>query len=69
VLVNKSFIFSIYNGETNDLIYASLMNLSANLNYYINCGINLKSYKSFKIIVIDVETNKEIHDELLFLKI
>jgi|688.fasta_scaffold07652_3 FkbM family methyltransferase len=69
VLVNKSFIFSIYNGETNDLIYAPLMNLSANLNYYINCGINLKSYKSFKIIVIDVETNKEIHDELLFLKI
>jgi hypothetical protein len=69
VLVNKSFIFSIYNGETNDLIYAPLMNLSANLNYYINCGINLKDYKSFKIIVIDVETNKEIHDELLFLKI
>lgn len=69
VLVNKSFIFSIYNGETNDLIYAPLMNLSANVNYYINCGINLKDYKSFKIIVIDVETNKEIHDEFLFLKI
>jgi FkbM family methyltransferase len=69
VIVNKSFIFNIYNGETNDLIYAPLMNLSVNTNYYMNSGIELKNHKSFKIIVIDVETNREVHDELLFLKI
>ena len=69
VTVNKSFIFNIYNGENNDLIYAPLMNLSVNINHYMNCGVDLKNYKSFKIIVVDVETNKEIHEELLFLKI
>lgn len=67
--VNKSFIFNIYNGETNDLLYAPLMNLSVNTTYYMNCGIELKNHKSFRIIVVDVEANREVHDELLFLKI
>jgi len=69
VVVNKSFIFNVYDGENNALIYAPLMNLSVGVNHYINCGIELKNYKSFKIIVVDVEANKEIHEELLFLKI
>jgi hypothetical protein len=69
VTVNKSLIFNIYDGETNALIYAPLMTLSVNINYYINCGIVLENHKSFRISVVDVETNKEIHNEFLFLKI
>jgi len=63
-----SLIFEIYNGETDNLIYKTYLELGKGVNYFISTSYNInENFYNFR--VKSYENEKLIHDEKIHLKL